>query len=152
MRIDRAQLEARFRDLNDEELLGRLGSEQLTDLARDVALAEATLRGLRVPALGQIEAAQGVEVSPGHGPWRICARYLLPIDAQVLAARLQAEGLAARVMDADTIYANGALFGALSLGGVRVMVPDSQLADALRIRAAFDAGEFAIDEDFDVNS
>jgi hypothetical protein len=42
------------------------------------------------------------------------------------------------------------LFGSLMLGGVRVMVPESQLEDALRIRAAFDAGELAIDEDFDV--
>ncbi len=54
-------------------------------------------------------------------------------------------------MDADTVYANGALFGSLSLGGVRVMVPQSQLEDAKRIRAAFDAGDYAIDEDFDVN-
>jgi hypothetical protein len=53
-------------------------------------------------------------------------------------------------MDSDTVYANGALFGSLSLGGVRVMVPDSQLEEAKRIRAAFDAGEFSIDEDFDV--
>ena len=54
-------------------------------------------------------------------------------------------------MDADTVYANGALFGSLALGGVRVMVPQSQLEDAKRIRGAFDAGDFAIDEDFDVN-
>jgi len=39
----------------------------------------------------------------------------------------------------------------LSLGGVRVMVPESQLEAAMRIRVAFDAGEYAIDEDFDVN-
>ena len=54
-------------------------------------------------------------------------------------------------MDADIVYANGALFGSLSLGGVRVMVPQSQLEDAKRIREAFDAGDYAIDEDFDVN-
>jgi hypothetical protein len=56
----------------------------------------------------------------------------------------------ARVMDSDTIYANGVLFGSLTLGGVRVMVPESQLDAALAIRAAFDAGELAIDEDYDV--
>jgi Putative prokaryotic signal transducing protein len=106
---------------------------------------------LRVPALGIIDANEGVEVAHGHGPLSICARYLNPMDAQVLVALLQAEGLAARIADADTVYVNGALFGSLALGGVRVMVPESQLEDAKRIRIAFDAGEFAIDDDFDVN-
>ena len=33
----------------------------------------------------------------------------------------------------------------------RVMVPHSQFEDAKRIRETFDAGDYAIDEDFDVN-
>jgi hypothetical protein len=41
--------------------------------------------------------------------------------------------------------------GSVGLAGVRVMVPESQLEDAKRIREAFDAGDYAIDEDFDVN-
>jgi Putative prokaryotic signal transducing protein len=150
MHIDREQLEAQFRGLSDEELLERCRTD-LTELARDVALAEAERRGLSLAARAAMNDAEGTEVAPGHGPLCLCARYLNPIDAQVLAARLQSEGLAARVLDADTVYANGALFGSLSLGGVRVMVPESQLEDAQRIRAAFDAGEYAIDEDFDVN-
>jgi len=150
MNIDREQLEAQFRGLSDEELLNRCGAD-LTALAHEVALAEATRRGLVHEARQAFDEAQGVEVARGHGPLSLCARYINPIDAQVLAARLQSEGLAARVMDADTVYANGALFGSLSLGGVRVMVPQSQLEDAKRIRAAFDAGDYAIDEDFDVN-
>jgi len=150
MNIERESLEALFHGLSDEELLARCGSD-LTELAREVALAEASRRGLTLAARAALDAAQGVEVAPGHGPLSLCARYINPIDAQVLAARLQSEGLAAQVMDADTVYANGALFGSLSLGGVRVMVPESQLEDAKRIREAFDAGEYAIDEDFDVN-
>lgn len=47
-----------------------------------------------------------IEVTAGHGPPKTCARYMNPLNAQVL--------------------------------------------DALRIRAAFGAGELAIDEDFDV--
>jgi hypothetical protein len=35
------------------------------------------------------------------------------------------------------------------MGGVRVMVPEPQMADAQRILAAFNAGEYAIDDDFD---
>ena len=150
MQIDREQLEGQFRGLSDEELLERCRTD-LTELAREIALTEATRRGLALAARAAMDDAQGIEVAPGHGPLCLCARYINPMDAQVLAARLQSEGLAARVLDADTVYANGALFGSLSLGGVRVMVPESQLEDAKRIRAAFDAGEFAIDEDFDVN-
>jgi hypothetical protein len=84
------------------------------------------------------------------GPLRVCARYLLPMDAQVFAACLQSEGIAAVVMDADTIYVTGAVFSALPRGGVRVMVPAPQLDAAMRMRERYDAGEFAIDENFDV--
>lgn len=92
----------------------------------------------------------GVEVAHGHGPLRICARYVVPLDAQLLAARLQAEGLAARVIDSDAGYASGDI-GSLGTGGVRVMVPESQLARAIEIRQRLEAGEFAIDESFDPN-
>ena len=72
-----------------------------------------------------------------------------PVNAQVLAACLQNEGLSPVVMDVNTILAAGALFNSLPRGGVRVMVPESQLEAALAIRAAFDAGEMAIDENDD---
>jgi hypothetical protein len=93
-----------------------------------------------------------IVVPPASGPLCIATRFLLPLDAQVFAARLEQEGIAARVMDADTIYAVGAFLYSLARGGVRVMVPQSQLAAAERVLAAYDAGEYAIDEDFDVNS
>jgi hypothetical protein len=86
------------------------------------------------------------------GPLRVCARHLLPMDAQVFAACLQNEGIAAVVMDADTISVTGAVFSALPRGGVQVMAPASHFEEADRIRAAFDSGEFAIDEDFDVGA
>ena len=149
MHVDREQLEALFRSLSDDELLERCRTD-LTELAREIAMSEATRRGLALAARAALDD-QGVEVAPGHGPLRLCARYINPIDAQVLVARLQVEGLAARTMDVDTVLANGVLFGSLALGGVRVMVPESQLEDAKRIREAFDAGDYAIDEDFDVN-
>jgi hypothetical protein len=55
-------------------------------------------------------------------------------------------------MDADTISVTGAVFSALPRGGVQVMAPASHFEEADRIRAAFDSGEFAIDEDFDVGA
>ncbi len=86
------------------------------------------------------------------GPLRVCARLLNPMDAQVLAACLQNEGIHAVVMDSDMIYAAGTLFGAARIGDVRVMVPAPQLDAALRLRERFDAGELAIDENFDVGA
>jgi putative signal transducing protein len=149
MQPGREQLERSFADLSDAELRERL-ADDLTALAREVALQEAQRRGIRPAALAVDARAAAIEVASGHGPLRICARYVNPMTAQVLVACLQNAGLAARAMDSDTIYANGVLFGSLLLGGVRVMVPESQLEEALKIRAAYDAGEFAIDEDFDV--
>jgi len=73
----------------------------------------------------------------------------LPLDAHLFASRLEAEGIAAQVMDADTVYAVGAFLGSLARRGVRVMVPESQRAAAERVLAACEAGEYAIDEDFD---
>jgi hypothetical protein len=90
-------------------------------------------------------------INPALGPLRICTRFLLPVDAQIFAARLEAEGLWAHVMDSDTVYANGAFHTSLGLGGVRVMVPESQMAAAQRVLEAFNAGEYAIDENFDPN-
>lgn len=81
-------------------------------------------------------------------PLVICARFLLPVDAEIFAARLKAEGIAARVMDANTLYSDG-FAGGFGTGGIRVMVPESQLDEARRIHAAFNAGEYAIDENFD---
>jgi DNA-binding transcriptional MocR family regulator len=151
MTPDREELAARFAELDDADLLGRIESGDLTALAQEVAIAEAHRRGLAMAAL-RADAEGGVEVTPGHGPLKICTRFLLPVDAHLFAARLIEEGIAARVMGADTIYAVGAFMGSLARGGVRVMVPESQFDDAQRVLAAFDAGEYAIDENFDPNS
>lgn len=84
----------------------------------------------------------------GEDPLVICARFVSPVDAEIFAARLNAEGIGAHVMDANTVYSDG-FAGGFGTGGIRVMVPRSQLADAQRVLAAFEAGEFAIDESFD---
>ena len=85
-----------------------------------------------------------------NDPLVICSRFLLPMDAEIFAARLQAEGITAHVMDANTPYSDG-FAGGFGSGGIRVMVPASQFAESQRILAALNAGEFAIDENFDPN-
>jgi hypothetical protein len=148
MKIDRASLERRFGEMSDGELLDCL-DDDLTELAREVGIAEAARRGL---ALTEPIAAEGQagSAASGYGPLRICARFINPLNAEVFALCLDSHGISAHVMDGGTIYASGVLFGSLMRGGVRVMVHASQLEEAKEIRAAFDAGEYAIGEDFDV--
>ena len=86
--------------------------------------------------------------SAAADPLQICARFVAPMDAEIFAARLNAEGLVAHVMDANSVYSDG-FAGGFGTGGLRVMVPASQMEEAQRIFAAFNAGEFAIDENFD---
>lgn len=86
-----------------------------------------------------------------EGPLQVCARFLRAPDAEIFAARLGAEGIVAHVMGANTAYSDG-FAGGFGTGGIRVMVPESQLAEAHRVLAAFNAGEYAIDENFDPNS
>lgn len=143
MKPTREDLQLRFRDMSDEELLSRVGSTDLTPEALELARAEASARGLNA-----VEDEAGTDVG---GPLRICTRFLLPLDAEIFAARLVAEGIAATVMDSNTVYANGAFHTSLGMGGVRVMVPEPQLAEAQRVLEAFNAGEYAIDENFDPN-
>lgn len=74
------------------------------------------------------------------------AEYLDPISVEALRARLLAAGLS------PVIYNSTSDAGIVGLAGVRLLVPESQLAEAERIRDQLEAGEFAIDEDFDVGS
>ena len=96
----------------------------------------------------QPQALEGVAEDPALGPLRIATRFLLPMDAAIFAARLHAEGITAHVMDANTVYTDG-FAGGFGTGGIRVMVPESQLQAAARVLAAFNAGEYALDENFD---
>jgi hypothetical protein len=60
-----------------------------------------------------------------------------------------ADAIAAQVMGAGALGAVGAIMGSHEGDGMRVMVPESQLELATRIREKFDAGDYAIDESFD---
>jgi len=143
MDVSRAELEGRFRSLSDEELRARLDAGELTDLALAVAQEEFQRRGLTA------QKSESTSVAPPLGPLEIFERFLDPMAAQILTMHLNAEGVAAQCADFDTVYANGAFHTSLAYGGVRVMVPQSQMADAARIHADLKAGVYALDDDFD---
>jgi hypothetical protein len=84
----------------------------------------------------------------GHGDLMVVARFFSPTDAFMLQSCLEANGVPAVVADAHLVQANQ--FLTTAVGGVRVLVPQSHFAQGMAVRKAFEAGEFQIDEDFDV--
>jgi putative signal transducing protein len=84
----------------------------------------------------------------GHGKLIVLARFFVPMDAYVLKACLESNDVPAVVADAHMVQANE--FLTTAIGGVRVLVPESHFERALEIQKAFDAGEYQLDDDFDV--
>ena len=144
MTQSRPELEKRFADLDDAELLRRHGSGGLTEMAMDVAHAELERRGLQ-PA-GDPDAS--ALLPEGHGDLLILTRFFNPTEAHLLCGFLVSEGLAAYVADAHLVQANP--FLAPALGGVRVLVPESHFGQARQLLDRFNKGEFALSEDMDV--
>jgi hypothetical protein len=73
---------------------------------------------------------------------------MLPTDAWLLRGVLVAGGVPAVVADANHVQAD--LLIAPALGGVRILAPESYLAQAAEIIAAFERGDFALGDDADV--
>ena len=78
------------------------------------------------------------------------ARDLTPTDAHMLCACLQAAGLPASLADAHLVQANP--LWSVAVGGVKLRVPDVHVREAKQVIAAFERGEFALDDDFDPNA
>jgi hypothetical protein len=78
----------------------------------------------------------------------VVAKCMVPTDAYLLAGVLAAGGVPAVVADANHVQAD--LLIAPALGGVRILAPREHLAQAAAIIAAFERGEYALDDDADV--
>jgi hypothetical protein len=78
------------------------------------------------------------------GDWCVVARSLDAIEAQLWSACLEAAGLDAMLADAHLVQTHS-LIG-VAVGGVRVMVPASQAAEAAEVLEAFHRGDFALDD------
>jgi hypothetical protein len=66
----------------------------------------------------------------------------------MLKGCLESNGVSAVVADANMVQANELLTTAV--GGVRVLVPESHFERAQQILKAFEAGEYQLDDDYDV--
>lgn len=73
------------------------------------------------------------------------ARFLVPLDAHILRARLEAEGIPAVLADDNLVQTNSLI--AAAVGGVRVQVPATRAAEAQAIVTAIANGEFDLGED-----
>ena len=159
MTITRESLLERFRPLSDKELLSLLQSGDLIDLAKEVATEELRKRGVELakPATEELakpateantanEDALGSEddASSGGGDLVLIARFFTPVEAHMLQSRLQADGVLAVVIDAQLVGVNPLL--TLALGGVRVLVPESDYERAREIVSAIERGDYALDD------
>jgi Putative prokaryotic signal transducing protein len=155
--VTRLSLIENFALLSDDELWRMLGSDELTDLARDVAGRELRSRGIdlakppggaeNVPSPEDPMEADD-EVAASDGNLVLLARFHNPIDGQMLRGRLDAEGVPAFVADAHMAQANPLL--AMAVGGVRVLVPERYLARGQEILRDIRAGRYALDDQVDV--
>lgn len=96
-----------------------------------------------------LAAHPDVKEMPGTDLYVVAARPL-PTEAAMLQGCLVAAGVPAVMSDANLVQAYaGAVTG---LGGVRIMVTARYLQQAVDVLAAYDRGEFALDEFTDVGT
>jgi hypothetical protein len=151
MVITRESLLERYQLMSDEELLGLFQSGDLIDLAKEVAAEELRRRGVEV-AMPATEANTASEdaldaednAPSGGGDLVVIAQLFTPIEAHMLQSRLQADGVAAVVTDAHIVGTNP--FLTMAVGGVRVLVPESDFERAREIANAIERGDYGLDE------
>lgn len=149
------QLRQRYAEMDDAALTTLVQNEGLIENAREIAINELSSRGIilmpkQSEAEAEIESGQSEETdldSEAMDSLTEAARFTAPIDAHMLEARLHAEGVPAWAVNANTAQALTHL--TLALGGVRVMVPSNLLADARDVIRRLEAGEFALDDDYE---
>lgn len=78
------------------------------------------------------------------------ARYLIPLEANLVQGCLVASGIPAVLADAHLVQTD--LLLAPALGGVRILVPQDHLLQAQAVLEAFARGEFELGEDADVGA
>ncbi len=143
MEAQKSYMQAHFARLDSSELQRLVTGDQMTDAARELAHAELKLRGIALD-LADSELSP-VSSDVDLGAFETLRQFLNPTEAHMAAACLQANGIPAFVADANLVQANMLL--GIALGGVRLQVPFALTSEAKIILAAYDRGEFALDEE-----
>jgi len=137
-----SELRTLFASLSDEELMERAQSAALTEDAQALADTEVALRGLQP---SRLTAPMEPDLAY-QGDLTIVARNLSATEAQLLCACLLASGVPAETADTQLVQTNALL--TIAVGGASVRVPANFVVDAKAVIAAFERGDFALDENF----
>ena len=130
-----------YRQLGEQALLRLYRSGGLTEAARE-QVAEELRRRLIAPP----EAPQDEPVVPEQdaGPLITIERMLDPVQAQLVQALLQSEGIPCFIADQQTVQTNP--LWTMMVGGVRLQVPQRLAQQAREVIAAMQQGRYALDE------
>ena len=147
---ERAELKERFEQMDDDELLRRYRSGDMTELAEQVAAEALRERNLSTDLLPAPDpSAPERMINHAHADMDgdvVClTRVTSPIQAELLCGLLESEGVYAMAADSNLVRVNSMLTQAL--GGIRIMVRESELERARDIEQAFRRGDFAIPSD-----
>jgi hypothetical protein len=147
MDISEADLTKHFRELSDEALLEQLRAGTLTPFALEVAEREARSRHLEIPQAEPVDADPDLPESdiPDDVDLVTVAQFSNPLKANVLRACLESHGIFAYVWGEHLGVAH--IFMSIAGGGVRVQVRSDQVDQAREVIAAFERGDFALDEE-----
>lgn len=150
MDVSEADLTEHFRALSDEALLERVQAGTLTPLALEVAEREARSRGLEIRAADSVDTDAGEDSEEGDEPADdidlvTIAQFTDPLKANVLRACLESHGIFAYVWGEHLGVANILL--STASGGMRLQVRSDQEAQAREVMAAFERGDFAIEQE-----
>lgn len=132
------ELTRHYHEMSDEELIDRCSSGTLTQVAQAIAIEELTSRGLVLPD----PIISTCEVTEYEGDFETVARFLNPTDAHIVCSCLKAAGVQAVVADANLAQTNSLWI--IALGGTRVLVTASHVAEAKKVIEAFNRGDYAL--------
>ena len=144
-----------YDQLSDEALWDRASGGGLTPHAQAIANAQLQARGITPPALkmphdslfNAFDPDAASQTAPYAGDWQIVARQLSPTEAHMLCACLESAGIPAIV--ADTHFVQAYQLMAAAVGGATVRVPANHVEEAQSVLAAFERGDYALDDNFD---
>jgi hypothetical protein len=153
MNPNKAELITHFQQLSDDELRRRCQSGALTELAQEVAQQELQARKLASSNKTPLKPEEQTDIaSPENRPnqdasgeFATVASFSTGVQAHVLRAQLESEGLFAVVRDEHLVGANH--LWSTAVGGVRVDVPRESLAQAQEIMQATKEGIFSLPQD-----
>src|SRR5688500_5764889 len=145
MKVSREELERRYAEVSDQELLDRHSSGTLTELANSVVRQELRRRGIPLALAPDEPTAHEPPVPEARGPLVPVATQLTYTEANILCSLLNSEGIAAELAHAYLSTAHH--FLSASTGGVRLLVAESDLPRVGEVIAALKRGEFALDHE-----